>query len=64
MVEDNFYEKFVGREIRIVQKDGFVKKAKCIGYNERFLFLEFDDGREQAISFDSIDQIKFSEVYK
>ena len=60
----NPFEKFVGKRVKIFQKDKYIKDGLCRGYNERFIFLEFNDGTPVAISFDKIDEIKFWEEEK
>jgi hypothetical protein len=56
-----FLEKCIGKNLRIVQKDGFIKSGLCRGYSEISLFLEFNDGSEVAIALDSILEKKIEE---
>lgn len=58
MGENNPYEKFVNQKVKIVQADGFIKSGLCTGYNEKFLFLEFDNFIHVAINFEEIREIK------
>lgn len=61
LVERDFLEKLIGKKIRIIQKDNFTKIGICRGYDERFLFLEFNDGSDVAVSLDNIIEIKILE---
>lgn len=63
-MELNPYEKFIGKRVKIVQKDNFIKSGICNGYNESFIFLEFDNGTELSISFDTIKEIRILEAEK
>ena len=60
----NFLDNLKNKRIRIVQKDAFIKSGLCRGYDERFLFLEFNDGSDIAISLDNITEIKVLEEEK
>ena len=62
--DTNFLDNLKNKRIRIVQKDTFIKSGLCRGYDERFLFLEFNDGSDIAISLDNIIEIKVLEAEK
>lgn len=60
-MENSFFEQFVGRRILIQQKDRFIKTGVCRGYDEHFIFIEFDDGTPVSIAKDFIEHIKVNE---
>ena len=60
----NPFEKYVGKIIKIFQKDGFIKSGSCTGYNEQFIFLQFNDGTELSINLGNINEIRILEESK
>lgn len=51
------FEKFLGKKVRIVQKDRFVKSGRVVGTGDKFIVLEFIDGRNVDIACDFIAEI-------
>ena len=47
----------VGKRIKVVQKDGFVKFGVFEDYDDKFLYLRFEDGEKVAIAWSYIDCI-------
>lgn len=58
------WKDFVGKKIRILQKDGFKKDGILKGILDNFLVIEFSDGRQNLINEDFVASIKVSEVGK
>jgi hypothetical protein len=60
-MDGSFFEQFVGKKILIQQKDGFIKNGLCRGYDEQFIFIEFEDGTPVSISKDFIEHLRVIE---
>lgn len=54
MQDNNFLEQFIGKRVRIIQKDNFTKVGYFKGYDESLIYLEFFDGTPQIIGRDNI----------
>ena len=54
MEDSNFLEQFVGKRVRIIQKDDFPKVGYFKGYDQSLIYLEFFDGTLQVIGRDNI----------
>ena len=48
------WEEFVGKKIKIVQKDGFIKHGILKDVSDNFLTLEFDNGDLNIIKKDFV----------
>ena len=57
----NFLDSLINKNVRVTQKDGFIKSGIFEGWDEDFIFLKFNDGSKVAISRDSIIEIKVME---
>ena len=42
-VKNNFLELFKNKRVKVVQKDNFIKDGVLLGYDDRFILLEFED---------------------
>lgn len=51
------WEFFLGKKVKVVLKDTFLKYGILKGYNEKFIFLEYDDGVNSSIAIDQIKEI-------
>ena len=60
-MKNDFLESLFEKEVVVTQKDGFIKSGVFVGYDEHFIFLEFNDRSKVAISRDSIISIKVQE---
>jgi ribosome maturation factor RimP len=58
-MENNFFESLIGKKIRVVQEDDYVKYGTLKSCDNDFIVLIFSDGRESLIS---IDFIKSAEI--
>ena len=52
----------LNKSVVVFKKDGHQKFGVLKALTPQFLIIRFEDGREEIISFDSIDTIKLNKV--
>ncbi len=48
----------ISKQVVVVKRDGYQKIGILKALTDRFLILQFLDGREEIISFEAIDSVK------
>ncbi len=47
-----------GKQVLVIMKDGFIKHGLLLDAQPNFVVLQFQDGKEEIISFSTISVIK------
>jgi hypothetical protein len=54
---ENNLDNFIGKKVKIVLKDSYLKFGIFRGYNPNFIFLEYDSSQNSSIAIDQIKEI-------
>jgi len=51
-----------GKQVLVIKKDGFKKYGLLLKITEKYIVLQYADGKQEIIPFDALDSVKEARV--